>query len=835
MIVLTATVATLARAWPFIAVATLTRAWLFIIAVILILIPTTQARAQWIQLDEIPSPLLDVEPFDLLILNKDAESAILKIIPLSDPIPNPKPSNGTQVFEFANSSGEKLQVPFSSISQHKTFNQLLVEEANRWLTDDDYFPAFRNLLYVYDHGGKGDAAVEKSLRNCLFLDGKQNFQENRFELALSIFEDLYREDPDFKVPGIDKGLIEIVMLCYDGIIEKEFVAENYLNIRGKLDSISNRYPNHAKSLKEKWEQSFAKRGDELMKGAKELADAGKGRQAHLAIRKAEQVNPGRAEIKQLQETILQQYPLIVIGVSQSAANFDSGRIEHWGARRVGRLIQRTIVELTGQTDEGGKYTFLNGTLTQIDEIGLKYRLEISAASSVFAAPPITAFEVSTRLLETANPRSESYNVAWAKVLKTVSIVGENQVLIELRTPFVLPEALMDIPYVASSVNSNTETTQAVLSLNAASADAPSTTESGFQADVAATDISVTQNGIYVIKQIDRDITTFEFNPIHADETDEPHPVLIEQTFPTASAAVDDLIKGNIDIVDRIPVADLKNLNAVKREKGIVVRPYLLPTVHMLVPKVRGELTDNPYFRSGLSHAIDREALVRDAICDKQIVEGCLPISGPFPIGTDDNDQISYAYDMKIKPIHANIKLAMVLLELAYRPTSKRPDALKPPNLIIAHPDSSAASEAAAAIARAWSLVGVPTETRMLKPGETIPPDQLWDFLYLEVTMQEPLTDIRKIFGQNGFASDISAPAEQTLRLISTASNWRAAGNALRRLHRQLSVDQSVIPLWQIKEHYAYRNTVRGIGRDLIHLYQNVDRWQIESVGSDEQE
>jgi peptide/nickel transport system substrate-binding protein len=49
------------------------------------------------------------------------------------------------------------------------------------------------------------------------------------------------------------------------------------------------------------------------------------------------------------------------------------------------------------------------------------------------------------------------------------------------------------------------------------------------------------------------------------------------------------------------------------------------------------------------------------------------------------------------------------------------------------------------------------------------------------------------------------------------------------------VDTTIIPLYQIKEHYAYRNTVTGIGRGIVHLYQNMERWTIDVFGSDEDE
>ena len=120
--------------------------------------------------------------------------------------------------------------------------------------------------------------------------------------------------------------------------------------------------------------------------------------------------------------------------------------EHWGSRRVGRLTQRTIVENTGLTDEGGKFEFLNGTFYPADEIGLKYTIEISAEPTGFAVPEINAYQFSSRIRALADQESTSHKTAWAKILKSVEIEDQNRVTFTLRTPFVRPEALLKIPY-----------------------------------------------------------------------------------------------------------------------------------------------------------------------------------------------------------------------------------------------------------------------------------------------------------------------------------------------------------------------------------------------------
>lgn len=748
-------------------------------------------QAQWIERSDLVGPFIDGDPFDLIILNASGENAILKVKPLGDKVPpGGLPSKGILVFEFFEDGEDVLEVPWDSVERVSTFADVLLQEAEAWKKQKDFPKAFRNLLWVYDNGGKNDPEFVSTLKELLFDDGRRNFETGEFELALSIYEDIYQQNPSWRPGGLERSLIDIVMACYHGIIKKQFEAEDFIGVRRSVESVAEKYGKDASNLEKEWRGRFVKRSKELVARARELAGRGEGRQAHLAIKQAEQMAPGQPQVAAVQAEILREFPLVVVGVTQEAGDASPGRTEHWGARRVGRLTQRTLVELDGLTDEGGKWSFLNGVIYRADEIGLKYVFEIKDEVPSFAVPKVNAFQVSLRLLSLADPESPIYNEAWDKICESVKIIDQSRVAVTLRSPFIRPESLLNIPYNDADENGVPD-----------------------------------PNGAYVLTAREEGFETYELNPRYQRRENRQHPVIVEQMFKSASTAVDDLIANNIDVVDRVPPADLDRL---KSAPGVRVRAYVLPTVHMLIPKIRGELESNNNFRQGLSFAIDRELLVRDVICGGQEIDGCEALSGPFPIGTEDSDQISYGYDSGVRLLPFDSQLGMVMNNLSLRAKPPvQPDPIPAPKLVIAHPSSSTASDAAEAIARMWTEIGINTSTRPLEPGQSVPSDSLWDFLYLEVTVEEPLTDAAKLIGLNGFAKKVSAPIEQTLQKLSYSESWRDACSKLRTLHRQVAVDLSILPLWQIKEHYAFRSTVKEIGRDLIHLYQNVDRWNID--------
>jgi ABC-type transport system substrate-binding protein len=314
---------------------------------------------------------------------------------------------------------------------------------------------------------------------------------------------------------------------------------------------------------------------------------------------------------------------------------------------------------------------------------------------------------------------------------------------------------------------------------------------------------------------------------------------VEWLYGSPSDAVDALRKGLVDAVDRVPPGDVADL---RMDPDIEVRSYLVPTVHMLVPNIRNDFTKAPTFRSALLKGINREEILM-TMCDKKRIDGMEVINGPFPIGSDENPQIAYAYNSRVAPVQFSRMIGRVLVEVVRQTLEGKmiqkgeivqaegdvPFKLEIPELVLAHPKGDVPSIACTAISRMWNQLGIKTRLVELPPGVTIPDNDDYDFLYVELTMTEPLADADFLFGSQGVVNDLSAPIEQMMRQVNVSNSWRAASNNLKQLHRQILNDVAVLPLWQMREHYAHRRNVRDVGRDLMFLYQYVDRWQIGAL------
>ena len=720
---------------------------------------------------------------------------------MRNPPSAPFPTSGALVFESPDLSDDVLQVPFENVVYFKTFLQLLREDAGRLMAKEQYGMAFRNLVYIYDRGGNRDEKIVESLKTCLFQDARLNYKSGNFELALSIFEDLYRKDKNFQVPYVPEKPIDLITKSLNENVNKLFQEGRYDAVAKTLIKIESEYEKDGKELVKKWEAELVKKSDAMIAQSRQHMANGEGRKAHLAARRAIDVLADRRESLELFSDLVKKFPLVFVGVSSRGARANPLSIDDWGARRVGRLTMRSVVEFDGFGDEGGRYNFLNGKISQVDEAGFVYRLTLEPKNE-FGVPALGTLELADRLLARGSADSDEYFVPFAKVVESVAIEDENNIVIHLRRQFVRPEALLQFLY---QVNDG--------------------------------DDEAVQNGIYQLNERNDEVAVFGLNEKYEKKDNSQHPDIIEWKFPTSSAAVDALIAGTIDAIDRVPLSDLARL---QESVGIEVRPYAVPSIHMLVPNQRNEFTKNTNYRNGLKRGLNRELIAREMICGGREIDGCEVISGPFPIGTADNDQISYAYDMKLRPAASNDKLGMVLTEIVYRTKvdqlrSKGVEnaemKVEKPKLVLAHTDDEISLIASRAVQNGWRQMGIKCELRQLEPGQVVPPDDDWDFLYYQISIQEPLTDCERLFGVQGIVQDLSAPVQQNMRKLGYANSWQSAGVTMRRLHRQIINDMTIIPLYQLQEYYAYRSNLKNVGRSVVDFYENVYDWKVEPRGA----
>ncbi len=762
------------------------------------------------------TPLVDREPFDR-ILAKDGDTIYtLAVKPLNLEGPIEYKKSGLLRFELLDRVGLLVQLPWSMVQRIERFEEIIVEETRAAYRNGDLDKAFRNLIFLFDRHGENDPLVKELLEQFWYRDAQQLIKSGNHDLAATVLEELYQRNPGFSADG--PPVLELLAAGYGQRMRAMAQAGDIDKIIAELEILKHKFPVAPPPIAQviaDWKGEVDRQGQEFLDGVEAVAQGNDPYLSHQMARRAIHKLPQEPRSWSVYERVFERYPVVLVGVVDFAAQPDIRAADNWSARRSGGLLQRQLVDLIGLGEDGGRYEFADGRIVPTDEFGLSYRLEI-LPSQTPGEQTMTAMELANRLALLIREDSPEFYFPLAKIVETIAIVDHSKVEIRLRQPFARFESLLRVPY----------------------------------------RVGQSDRGVYAKEQASEEIEVYR--PASATPQNGQWPI-IERRFTSSSQAADALLAGEIDVLDRVYPADLQRL---RNDPNIAVRPYVIPSIHMLIPNLTPNprtryMRDQSYRRSFL-YGVDRERIVREIICGGQEIQGFAPISGPTPTGSDENDLIGYGYDERVKVVGYNPGMALVSPSVVIKQTRDRAreelkvsksdelnglsenDAFKKlegwldedatirePTLILAHPASEIATTTCQSIQQMLSAVGRRIELRALPAGVTRPPDDEYDLLYAEFTLEEPLVDLRLVLGEMGLAKHVSPTIEQLLSELDVARNWVQARQLLRQIHEQCNADASVLPLWQTINFFAYRRNVHGLGDSQVRLYDNVERWTID--------
>ena len=762
--------------------------------------------------DALDLRIVEQEPFDRIHLDELNDFRVLAVDPIkfeglgaTESI-DPEDMDGHLEFTMPDLPGSRYGVPWANIVRVERYVEIVRKRLDLAMDQGRFDLAFR-MISVLER--RELRHLKKWLRGkmdaCLEGDGAQQLAKGDYMSALFAFEALYTRNRNYRAED-SRPILEWISECIDAILQEKKETGQLIKVRTMLASFRGEYQQRLGPLFEKWDEVV----NEMLRYERDqvvaLLAEGDSRGAHTAVRRLIKLAPDSAEYHQLLADVLNKFPVVFVGVTQPALSADIRRLDNWAARRAGELTRQWLLQFVGLGDEGGTYSFPQGTVRRVDDQGLVYEFRFTDQLAP-GVSPLSSFDLSNRLFDLADGKSPDCYLPWRRIVESIAISNDENrsVIVRLTSPHLRPESLLTSPLIPFHV-----------------------LEEG------------TSDGKY--RQIEKSAeeSVFELNPTNGVRDGAQYPQVIEQTFANTGEATDALLRGEVDLVDRVLPGDIKR---IKKDPDLIVRPYLVPTVHFLVPNRRTDFMKRDQFRRALQFAMNRNEILNDVFTGGQQIEGYEILTGPFPLGSDSSSELSYAYDTKIKPRDFSTKLAIVLIEHCkslIKAKLERDMVINPvveiPTLILAYPNTGSVESACRAIAAHWKRLDVEVELRALPPGVSRPDDDEWDILYCEVQIQEPLADAHQIFGENGLVKTVDPTILQALRVLDRTNTWTKAGTALRRIHQQASNNLAIFPLWQIPEYYAYQKNLINVGNELTYLYQHVDRWKIgSSETSTEQE
>ena len=791
-------------------------------------------------------PIYQQEAFNRISLTEAEGGGAYDVFPLSFPEgrkPRELPKNGDITIRFIEFPGEEFQISWSAIASVETFNELVFQEllekqpetlkriaefpqaTSDSAKDDPNDPLRKSIeeLYgYYDYLAQSHnppPGIAEPYRR--FLLGEAVFHSKRRDWpnAIARLEQLYTEQKNY--PGLQENWGRI----FNDILKDATEKENFKMARDYFRLFQSRFPNHP--IAKRWTDAYRNRAQKLLDESKQAYQAKNNLLAYLKIQEAIAIFPQLNGMREHAVTLHETYPGITIGVSETMPG-DSLHLEPFAlvnrhsplaTMRQQRLLFRNFVEQVGFEVEGGMYRSPFGMIAR-DNYGQRLRLTLDTNRSHGA---VELAESLVRLSESEN--NPSYEL-WTNEIASVEIEEFNQLAIHLTRRHVLPESLFRVPIFRSA------------------SDSTASTGPFFR----QTDDAKTEQAIFQYDE--RYDFLFGTGP----------KVIRERPLVDTTEGLKLLAENKIFAIDRVAPWEIANRPEIADE--YIVGKYAIPTVHFLIPNRNRPLPASRTFRRALLYGLNRQGIVQQ-LNGTGKSNGVELISGVAPKGNSDVDPIGYGNDPLIAPRLYDPKLAvaLTLMSLSHardknqlleeeQPKMKRDIQLAEdmPEIVIAHPNNTAARTAVQIICRQWESIGIPVRLVPYDPSEPIGRGSRVDFWYVACPIAEPMFDVRAILSGNGLVGASSVYMDLALKKLERSEEWADIAKELRAIHRLSFEETTILPLWQWKDCFIVRKELRDVlGREslpassesvpfneLFHFYQNVENWKVPFIWQETQ-
>jgi hypothetical protein len=733
------------------------------------------------------SSVLDEEAFDIITLTSEWQNVEVRVFPVAFPggkVPTrPEPESDFEV--KLHIYPERLyRISWKDIAKYETYESLVLSEAKRLLGSKKFAEAFEHLSFMLQNYPKAEGL--DSLRQEFLLTGALDaLRSSNTSHAFTMLEEFVRIYPDNqRTPQVKQKISEIA----GQMLEEYFNRGELTTTRLMLVRLEKDYKDPPLPIISTWKQRFIDYADTFRQKAIEFREAGNFPDARTAAMQMLAIEPEIEGGRQLLRDLIAAYPMVRVGVFQKADRMDVTEISDWPVRRTGSLVSQPLFDFRNTGPEGGTYKQTLGSYIHSDD---RTELEMKISDAGKQGVP-TAYEISQWMLRRAEYGGPEYFAPWAAIMKQVQVAGPERLVVQLQRPHVLPHAFLQWPL---------DSLQSRL---------------------------FRPNNFYARSE-DHAGNRQSFRWAKEASPADGQPIeIVEIQYNNPKEAVAHLLKGELEVIDRLFPSDVRDL---KGKREIRVESYALPIVHMLVPKSDHPFLKDRDFRRAMLYAVNRQAILDGELLGGDSRPDSRLISGPFPIGSDENDPLAYAYNKDVSNFPYDPRLAQLLVvvttqklkTMAVKAGEPEPQ-LKPLKLGV--PDYEAARVAGEAFVQQWKLIGIPAEVVVMEAGMSDEQKKSLDVVYLSAALWEPAVDAERLFGEGGLAESDNIFIVQVLASLRTANNWREVRQYCQDLHTLVAAHLPVLPLWQVGESFAYRTSLQGIPKRPVTLYQDVQRWRI---------
>ena len=381
---------------------------------------------------EIGLTLLQEEAHDIIYFAEAKGGGWVKVLPL--PFPNrklPASPSGSLVFKIMEIEGKDFAAKWSDIEKIDLWEVRLEREAKERVVKGDFAGAYPFIsVLIRDYPNRPGLREMRS--EFLWKEALSRASQKDRGATLGMLEELRRYNPEYKrstvLDAIGKTTNSVLTtLVEDGKLD---------NAQRMLARLEKEYDTLA-SIKI-WNAKFLKMATDKRNLALAAARKKDFRSARQLARESVYLKPDIPGGQELIDKIDEIYPLINVGVLQSATVFEPTRLDNWAARRTGRLLYRTMFEIKDAGPEGGEYDFIFGE-TSINPGRTEYDLILETDKLPEPLNQVNGFFLADVLAKRVNAKDPLYFSPWAASVTGIGLNGPQQIQCTLRRPHVFAQ------------------------------------------------------------------------------------------------------------------------------------------------------------------------------------------------------------------------------------------------------------------------------------------------------------------------------------------------------------------------------------------------------------
>jgi peptide/nickel transport system substrate-binding protein len=707
-----------------------------------------------------------------------------------------------------------FKVKRSSVKTVEYFEDVLLQECARLLAAHDYARAFECCLRVQTRNpgwrGLGDA-----VNHVLFAEGSQALIAGDGERGLRLLRELLGRKRDYP------GLLDQIGTAYTKRIERALSLGMYPLGRRVLHELEELAPEHV--LVKEMRALFIAKASQRVKDTESSS-----RPARLdGLVEALRIWPTLAGAEPLYVKAFAEEPTLEVAVTDVAAPLGPW-LRSAADARVSRLLYLPVLASDDSDARQGKRQDQLAEAIESSDLGrrlvIRFRPRFLWSDG---SRPVSAIDVGRSLIDRTNPHSTGFEARWADLLDHVEVVDVSRLEIRLNHSPLKAGAWLLGPIgpahagvdgrVATSLQDRLLVCSGPFECVADTTDlvelhrrddalppadrGPGQRQAGIEAAKPSTTTTTTDREVRSLPRIKR---------------------IREVRVPRGQSAVGVLRRGDVSLVDHVPPDQLESLAATK---DIKVGEYKNPVVHVIALDGRNPALRSRSLRRGLSYAIDRKALLEDLVLKHRASGADTVADGPFPRG-------SYADAPGVKPLESHMWLAKMLVAAARKELNNAPI-----KLTLEYPAIADVEAALDKIAASFREAGVEIVTAAVRPAQLeseLRTGRRFELAYRTLRSDEPVLDAGALLcpgydappEADALASVSSPHVLQLLLQLERAAEWPTARGLAIQIDRESRDELPVIPLWQLVDHYAWRDRLTGPGKTADELYEGIEKWEI---------